>query len=387
MKRKAFIHLILAGAIISGVTSCREGGEDLGSQGNINSLQAVSFSDQASKVISSEKTGYTRYNPANSTTEYEYLNVVEKTHTLSPLSFVDARNNDVIYPGSILIGESFMKGSYDPLVTKTPYKDVMVSVSLRGANFPVKASSKPILSEIRNTTNGLVAKYKSEIDYSFVPAYVSYQANSVNTTSSFNKSFNLHANANVLKGLVSAKFSYEDSFKSSSSQKYVMIKLQQVFYNASIDPKHFDDWFDGTVNTKDFGSYEPVYVSSVDYGRTAYLLIETNESEEETKKMISGGVNFAFNAVSGSVEASYNRTLKKMFQESKIRALIVGGPARLGGQISDYNSFIEFIKTPSIDDLVSSAAPVSYKIRRLKDNTEVEVKEVLSEKELQYKAN
>lgn len=376
------------GFIALSLLSCRNDDDNnKAKEPNINELQTVEFKEEAPTVLSSKRTGETKFNPTKNKTEYEYLSVEQRTHTLPSLSFVDARNNDVIFPGSILRGESFMKGAYDPLVLKAEPNDVMVSVSLRGKNYPVKESSKPVLSEIRNTTNGLVAKYKSEIDYSFVPAYVNYQSDEVTTESSFNKSFNIHANVNVLKELVSTKFNYTDAYTSSKSQKYVMVKLDQIFYNASIDPKHYSDWFKGEVNTKDYGTYEPVYVSSVDYGRVAYLLIETDKSAEEIKKIVSGGVNVAFGTVSGGVETSYNRELKNMFSQSKIRVLIVGGPARLGGQVDSYDKFLQFIKTPSIDDLISSAAPVAYKVRRLKDNTEVEVRTLITEKVLSYKEN
>lgn len=384
MKKSILMPLAFASLTTLSLSSCRDDAQNTGNT-SVDALKPVVFAEQPAKTLSSVRTGQTRYNPANGTTEFEYLNVEEKPHTLTPLSFVDSRNTDVIYPGSMLRGESFMNGNYDPLVLPVGYNDVKLSVSLRGRNYPVKASSKPTLSEIRNTTNTLLATHQNDIDYSFVPAYVSYQADQVNTEKSFNKSLNVHANVNVLGGLVSTKFNYTDSFTSSNSQKYVMIKLHQTFYNASIDPKHYKDWFQGEVAPSAFGSHEPLYVSSVDYGRVAYLLIETNQSEEETKKMVSGAVNFAFNAVTGGVEASYNQSLRQLFAQSKIRVVIAGGPARLGGQVDSYNSFIEFIKTPSIDDLISSAAPIAYKVRRLKDNTEVEVKDVITEKVLVYK--
>lgn len=386
MKTTTIRKFAYVGAVAVSLLSCnRDNNEDNSAKTDISSLSKVEFADQAPKLVSSKKTGETRYNPATNSLDFEYLNEVEKTHILSPLSFIDGNNTDVIYPGSILRGNTFMEGTYDPLVLSTPYNDVTVSVSLRGANYPVKDISKPVLSEIRKTTNGLVAKNKSDIDYSFVPAYVNYFAHEVNTSESFNKALNVHAKASILGGILSAKFNYTDSYKSSKSSKYVMVKLNQTFYNASIDPKHYTEWFNGNVPIKDFGSHEPVYVSSVDYGRAAYLLIETNQSAEEVKKMVSGAVDFSFKVISGSVGASYERSMQKLFSDSKIRVVIVGGPARLAGQVNSYESFLEFIRTPNIDALISSAAPISYKVRRLKDNTEVEVKSILTEKVLEYK--
>lgn len=382
MNTTTFKTFAYIGAVSVCLLSCNR--DDNSATGvDVSSLSKVEFVDQAPKLLTSKKTGETRYNPTTNSMDFEYLNEVEKTHTISPMSLLD-NDNDAIYPSSILRGSSFIQGKYDPLVLSTPYNNVMVSVSLRGRNYPVKSLSKPILSEIRETTNGLIANYKKEIDYSFVPANISYFAHEVNTSESFNKTLNIHAKAGF-KALVSAKFNYNDSFQSSKSSKYVLVKLNQKFYNVSIDPKHHTEWFNGTVATKEFGSHEPVYVSSVDYGRTAYLLIETNMSEEVTKKMVSGAINFSMKVFNANSGASYEREMKKLFSESKVTAVIVGGPVRLGGKVNSYESLLEFIKTPSVEDLIASAAPISYKVRRLKDNTEVEVKSTIIEKELEYK--
>lgn len=384
MKTTTFRKIAYTGAIAVSLLSCnRDNGTSSGA--DISSLQKVEFADQAPQVVSSKKTGETRFNPATNSVELEYLNEVQKTHTLSPLSFIDGSNTDVIYPGSILKGSSFIQGSYDPLVLSAPYNNVMVSVSLRGSNNLWKSQAKPILREISLTRSGLVEKYKYEIDHAFVPEYINYSAHQVNTLESFNKTLNIHANANVLGGLFSAKFNYNDSYTSSKSSKYVLVKLSQTFYNTSIDPKHYKDWFSREVDTKEFGTHEPVYVSSVDYGRAAYLLIEANMSDEEVKKMVSGSVDFSLKAIGGSVGASYERNMKRLFSESKIRVVIVGGPARLAGQVNSYESFLEFIRTPDINTLISSASPITYKVRRLKDNTEVEVKSIIKEKALEYK--
>lgn len=373
------------GAVALSLLSCnRDNNEDNSAKTDISSLSKVEFADQAPKLVSSKKTGETRYNPANNTTEFEYLNEVETSHSLSELSLLD-RNNDAIYPGSILRGNTFMEGSHDPLVLSTPYNDVTLSMSLRGANYPVQRLSKPTLSSIRSATNILLSENKSEIDYSFVPANIDYFAHEVNTLESFNKTLNIHAKAKVLGGLISAKFNYKDSYSSSKSSKYVLVKLNEKFYNASIDPKHYTEWFNGNVDVKDFGSHEPVYVSSVDYGRVAYLLIETDMSAEEAKRMVEGAVKFSFTSFNASAGASYERSMRKLFSESKIRVVLVGGPAKLGGQVNSYESLLEFIRTPNIDALISSAAPISYKVRRLKDNTEVEVKSIITEKVLDYK--
>ncbi|SFW62180.1 thiol-activated cytolysin family protein [Cellulophaga fucicola] len=161
--------------------------------------------------------------------------------------------------------------------------------------------------------------------------------------------------------------------------------MRQWFYNASIDPKNYTQWIEGEMEAEDLGSHEPLYVSSVDYGRVAYLLIETEKDESYNSLMVKASVKVALAVVDASTDVAYSEEFKSLFEENKIKVLIAGGPAQLGGRVTDYDSFVRFLETPSTAGLVSSAAPISYKVRRLLDNTEVEVKQMYTEQILEYK--
>lgn len=387
MKQNVKKTIVLALAISANLfTACDKNDNDSSNGGNLNTLQPVTFAEKADKVISTKKTGAQELNPTTGNNEYVYLTTVEKQTTLSPLSIINEANLDVIYPGSILRGSSFMNAVYDPLVLKNAFKPVTLSMSLRG-DLSVSDNVLPTPSKIANAINGLVNKNKNLIDYTAIPTYYEYQSDEITTEDSFKKSLDAHLNVDVLGSLVKANFGYSQSSGSTNTKSYVMVKVRQRLYSMTIDPKYYGDWIDGDINGNDFGTHEPVYVSNVDYGRVAYLLIETTKNETYNSTMVKAAVNVALKVVNIGADVTYSEEFKNLFAQNKVKVVIVGGPNELGGKVTDYNSFVNFLKIPDNTSLVGSSAPISYKIRRLKDNTEVEVKDMYTTIKKELKAN
>jgi thiol-activated cytolysin len=383
MKKTVFLAAALSATLF---TACSSDDNKNNSTEDLNNLQPVTFVAKADNILSSKKTGAQELNPTTGNNEYVYLTTVEKQTTLSPLSIINEANLDVIYPGSILRGSSFMNATYDPLVLKNAFKPVTLSISLRG-DLSVSANTLPIPSAVNTVINGLVSKSKNLIDYTAIPTYYEYQSDEITTDDSFKKSLDAHLNVNVLGGLVKANFGYTQSSGSSVTSSYVMVKVRQRLYSMTIDPKYYNDWIEGDISTNNFGTHEPLYVSNVDYGRVAYLLIETSKNESESNLMVKAAVSVALKVVDVGVEVNYSEEFKKLFAQNKIKVMIVGGPLDLSGKVNDYNSFVKFIQSPTPSDLVSSSAPISYKVRRLKDNTEVEVKDMYTTQIKELKAN
>lgn len=379
MKKQISIALLVLGAISIGCTDTEEPKKK-----TIESLNKVEFIEESSSVISSERTGNISTNPTTGATSFEYLTIVQKPYTIKPLSIVTNNNSDVIYPGSILRGDSFMMGKYDPLVLSNDFNLVTLSLDLKG-DISVSEMVKPKLSAVRQTINILIAKQKDKVDYSFIPALYDYESNSITTGKSFKKSLKIHANADYMSGLVKASFDYNDSNSSTDDSKYVMVSFRQTLYNASIDTKYYTEWIDGDIDIKDAGDYEPVYVSSVDYGRIGYILIETNKSTEEVKKMITASVNYSAGNVSGSSNLEYKKEFESLFEQSKVKIKINGGPTDLGQQIENFEGFQKFVQMPNAENLTKTSVPIGYKIRRLKDNTEIEVRDTYTESKIEFK--
>lgn len=367
MKRKL---ISLFSTVIFITVSCGDKGDDTAR--TIEQLKQVVYEKEAPKTIASKKTGNVVLDPTTGKNVYEYLSTVQEQYVITPLSVVAENMSDVIYPGSILRGDSFMKGKYDPLVLKNEFNPVILSVSLVG-DINVSETTKPILSEVRKTMNTLVARQKDKIDYGFVPAVFSYESNTVTTEEHFKTSLKIHAEANVMAGLVKASFDYEKDQSNSLTKSYVMVTFRQHIYNVSIDPKHYSNWIMGDIDVKDMGEYEPLYISSVDYGRVGYVFVQTNKSVEEVRKMVKASLEVAVKYVDASANAEYTSEFQRLFQEGKVKVKISGGPVELANKVDNYESFVKFVQMPNAENIAKTSVPISYKVRRLKDNTEVQV--------------
>ena len=346
--RKHFLIGFIIVIIALVVTSCKKDENSLSDK--LSGLKAVTFPEK-------EEVLETKTLRELGGGQKEILQLVKKSLPVDPVNVVEDSKLDVIYPGSILRGDSFMEGDLDPIAVVNP-KEITISISLKGKGYKVKRTTRPSVSDIRQQLNDL--SYDTIIDHNNVPNYLEYESNSVDTYGSFNKTLKAHIRASALFGLVRGSLHYETSELSIKQTKYVLIKVRQFLYNVAVDPK-------------------PVYVSSVDYGRVAHLLVKTTMTAEETYKQISGSIRAGWFLVKagGSVETS--DATKKMFQSGEIKVITVGGPLGYGKDIQDLETFIRFLQSPSAEELVKSAAPISYKIRTLKDNKTVHVRSFYTE--------
>lgn len=371
MKKFNFLSLLMIVMVL--FFSCKK------NKATLENLSSVVFEEVETKTLSEEKTGNVVQDPSTGENKFEYLITVQKPYTLAPLSLVSEMNSEVIYPGSILQGSSFMKGVYDPVRLANDFEPVDMSVTLRGDGLVVSKSVVPVLSKIRQATNDLIAGQEDKISGKYVPAVFDYQSHTVSTEESMKRSFSIHVGAEVFKGIVKADFGYNQSKAHKENKHYVMISFRQFLYNIAIDPKHYSQWIKSDIDVKQMGGYEPVYISSVDYGRMAYIMIETNKSVEETKAMFEAAVRVSLKVVKAGVDVKYHQEFAKLFSESKVKVKIVGGPLDLAAGVNDIDSFTQFIQMPNAKQLISSSAPIAYKVRRLRDNTEVAVKDAYTE--------
>lgn len=334
-------------------------------------LKAVSFKNASDEVLESKK------NRDLGGGRKELIQIVKKTIPIDPVEIIDETKLDIIYPGSILRGDSFMEGSLDPIALNNP-KKITISISLQGKGYNVKRTAFPSVSSVRQQMNSLTTDEK--IDFDRASSNLKYEANSVSTKGSFNKTFRTHARASVLFGLAKSSFQYETSELSVNQTKYVLIKVRQFFYNIVVDPKPYDQW--GDMETSNLGSYEPLYISSVDYGRVAHLLVKTDMSASEVSNRISGSIRAGWFIVKTGGSVDKEDKTNKMFESEEIKIITLGGPLGYGKIIKDLDSFMHFLMVPSAEDLIKSAVPIGYKVRTLRDNKEVEVHSFYTEQKI-----
>ena len=358
-KKTTFVGLM---AVAMFVASC--GKDDKSFSDQLSELKSVTFPKQDEQVIASTPTGRVQGN------KLEVIETVKVQQTLDPVEIVDASNLAVIYPGSVLNGEAFLEGEYTNLKINNP-KEVTLSTTLKGSGAVVKATAIPTPSDVREKVNTLVSQKAENVDFNNVASYMTYVSNEVTTQESFSKTL----------GMAKGSFGYEQKELNINSKKHILIKVRQLFYNVTIDPKSANEWGD----IQNIGSYEPVYISSVDYGRVATLLVETDESISEVTKKIEASISVGLAKVGGTASVNSVNEQRSYFKKSNIVILLAGGYLSEAKSVRDYDSFIDFLLKPDSESLVKGAVPIGYKVRSLKDNREVTVRTMFTEQRFNYK--
>ena len=363
------IVLLLLTAVI--LTSCSK---DENSPNSLKDMKPVTFAIVQDEILSSEPTGKVVGN------QKEYREVIKKQITLDPVELVDRSFSEVIFPGSVLRSDAFMEGEYIPVTIKSP-KTITLSANFRGKEENAKEQVLPSLAAVKQGIESLIEPYSGDFIGYKAPTYITYFNNDVTTEKSFNKTFRTHVKPDALSSIVKTNFSYNTTNYSSAGKHYILVKVRQQFFNISMDAKQPDEW--GTFGN--LGEYEPVYVSSVDYGRVLHLLIETKESADYILKMIKGGIEASFAKFGGSVETEYKKQWNRYFKSEKIQVMVAGGPLEYARKIHDYDSFMDFIDVPNAKSLINASVPIGYRVRSVRTNREVEVRGFYTEEVLTLK--
>jgi thiol-activated cytolysin len=383
-KMKQLVRITVLALVVT--VGCSKTEDDTTVKG-IESLKTVDFTAKPDVVLRTSQTTKAYPNPEkNGVSEPLTITTTRKTNLLNPLTpVIGGELDEIIYPGSILRGSSFIEGKYDPLVLSNKFNKVTLSTTLKnteGAVTPLKRDVFPTLSSVREGISGLISEKESDINFGYIPADINYTKHEVTTEESFAKSLDIHASLEVkLKIInVSANFSFQKKETNTFESKYVLISFRQKLYSASIDPKFYTDWIDGGIKPSECGDYEPLYISNVDYGRIAYMLFETKLSKEELFTKISSEINVSY-AKMIELKGKYTLTTEaiKKFTDEKVQFFIKGGPAGLAVNATTLDGFTRFLTAPTPKELVATSVPIGYVVRRLKDNTGVEVRTTYEE--------
>ena len=261
---------------------------------------------------------------------------------------------DVIFPGAILKGESIPTGEYIPIVADRA--KITLSASLTNiSGSPVVEITDPKLSTVRE---GVKSILDQEVTGA-TPAQVNFEISQVYTKEQLNLAIGANYRSAATK--VSASFDFE---KSTYKYKYVM-KYFQVYYTIDMDPpQNPSDLFLSTPDLGALGSTSPVYVATVTYGRMIIYTIESSYSRTE----IDAAFSASFGSNDGSIEAEY----EKVINESSIKALVVGGSGGDAAQVVNGPADVyNYISEGGNYSRESPGAPLSYKLRYLKQGTPV----------------
>lgn len=162
---------------------------------------------------------------------------------------------------------------------------------------------------------------------------------------------------------------------SNQNFKHTFIVALRI-HNFDIDvspPNTPRDWFPtlDSTNYHVFGSYAPVYVDKVSFGKYMVMLIQTDLSKLDVESTVSGSFGGLFS--DGRFDASGKYA--NLHQSSRIRIKTIGGDAyATAGLIAgEPNAVADYLRHISEDKTGATAAPLFVQFRFLKNNSRAKV--------------
>lgn len=266
-------------------------------------------------------------------------------------------NADVIWPGAALQGGSISCPTPDRIIAKRGSGNVIIS-NLTGTFHSSEFIPEVRMSTVFDAANKIIASQPENF-----PANMFISIERIKTKEEL--ALSLHANSSFF-GLFSASASFD--YNEDDTYTRFLVTLNQSFYTLLFErPSRIDDFFAADVTAEDLKPFvgegnPPVYISSVNYGRIFYLLIESTEEANSMSGAIS--LDFLFGGVGGSYKHVYQ--LKNL----RIQAFALGGDkdqalSAVFGGLGQLQSFLQSLKAGG---QIKSAMPLSYVVRSVRSD-------------------
>jgi len=303
-----------------------------------------------SREMPAEKTATITDSENDTTTEYIYhIDYYEAAAGFDEQIVLNPQT-DVIYPGALIKGESILDGTYTLIPAKR--KPITISTSLTGGNITSVVVEDPKLSTVREAVNTLMKQTYdvpyANMGFTIEQAYSEQQID-LSLRASY-KGFGL----NIKGGF---------DFLNKNVRTRLVAKFIQNYYTLDMDmPKQPSDLFEEDVDRELFGTLMPMYVSTVTFGRMALFTIESELSETEVKAYL--------NASYAGVNASASSEFDAFKSKSTMKVYILGGSgSAAGAAINGFDDFKSYIQAGGNFSKTSPGAPISYKLRYIRDNS------------------
>ncbi|MBE9601349.1 thiol-activated cytolysin family protein [Pedobacter sp. MC2016-24] len=315
---------------------------DLPGTAGLNQLKKISSVSNGSSTNSNTPTGCISTLHQQSA-EYDKLSVLDPS-------------TDIMYIGSLMDGESIQSGTYQPIFLPSDYerKPITYSVSIQGSNGSISKTITPTLSAFRNSMQEIV---NTNI-VGQQPANFTFEL--VRARSKKEVEMNIKANLKF-STFFSSLGNYSES--NLNSKTYYLLKIYQKFFSADIDIP-----IDGNLFNKptDFnGNIAPVYISTIDYGRSAYMLIESSYDSARVYKSLEA--SFSVWKIGGG--GSVNNEHKEVMDDMSIKGTIIGGSSSSAAStIQGMQAFHDYVVSSSNLTPESRGEIIAYKLRNAKNH-------------------
>ncbi len=282
---------------------------------------------------------------------------------------VSPSNVDVMYPGSLLKGQSVIDKTYTPssivpgpltLTVNLRSIDGVISRTIEEPSFSaVQSAIHEILSQ--NITGDAGAQMSWSFDSIYSKAHLKMK---------MGMEFDV---ADIAGGSGSLGIDF------TADTKKAIVQYRQKYYDVIIDvPRSPADYIHPDVNLDAvmgiFRDVSPMYVSSVSYGRYVLFSFETSDLSLDLEHELKASIKVPVEGV--PVKIGGSRKLEAGFKSGSLRskAYILGGSGKLASRaINSMDALLEFIATGGTYSKDSPGRPISYNLRYLSDNYPVQV--------------
>lgn len=272
------------------------------------------------------------------------------------LSVIDP-TSDILYAGSLFNGNTIQTGEYIPIFFSEDYvrKPITISVSIQGSSGIVAKTIEPSLSNYRTAMQEIT---NAEINGE-QPAAFTFEVKKVRSK----REMVMHIGAalNVGSNLFTSKFDFNEN--SVSTRNFYLLKIYQKFYSVDINIPQDGNLFNKPANYQ--SNVAPVYVSGIDYGRSAYLLIESAYDSTRVEKALK--TTFDFWKVDGGADIS--KEVKDVTDEMTISGTAIGGSSTLASEtINGLESFHNYVTKSGNLTPNSRGAIIAYRMRNAQNH-------------------
>lgn len=366
-KIRGFIVVLCLGLV--GLSSCDIIGDIFGDDGKDFVAEVTGLENTYSSLETGEDTDSKAVVASETTedsTDPTITNYTVTTYKLgekySELVVMDPATS-IIYPGSIIVGETIPTGGYTQIVGGSR-QPITISTSLIGGetvSYDIENPDK--LSQVRTGINKLLTQEG-------ITGSLSTGMTMLATKVSSSEELKVAVKANYkYDGTVKASVEGSFNFDSSESATHYLVKFLQVYYTIDVDAIPVDGFYDNSPSSVDYGAISPVYVASISYGRSAMLSIDSTASSEKLQAALDAAAEYGAHSGSVSISGEYSEIL----ESCSFHCTIIGDDDSSAlGSVTDYNSFLSYIAGGKGFSTDNPGSPISYTLKYVKDGSVAE---------------
>ena len=278
-------------------------------------------------------------------------------------NFLFDPTSDVVYPGCVLKGGTIANGTY-AMITSHKTGDVTFSISLSPANPREADETSATVPNIRKSEYQEVWNKWATMDWKESPVTTIQSVEKINSQEELVTKLGVAVTAPVANGSINLGFNF------NKKKNHILARLIQKHFTVSTDAPKKGTIFE-SIDKDALDGYQPVYISSINYGRIIYLSIETDEKERN----INEAIEFALNKIKGvdvNVSADQAVNYRKMLAKSDVHITVLGGGKTIQQEIlkGDIDSFQRFL---AADIPMEQMYPISFSLRYAVDNSQARV--------------